>query len=76
MDKFIDGARAGATTGDTTTYEQDVKGFVDIAFDEVPRIPLSQPTSTWRCRRTSRATSTGSTAASTTAAREGRKPPC
>ena len=48
-------------------YEAEVKGFIDIAFDEVPRIPLFQPFSTWRCRRTSPATATGSTASSTSA---------
>jgi peptide/nickel transport system substrate-binding protein len=43
MDKLIDGARAAAATGDKATYDTDVKGFVDLAFAEVPRIPLYQP---------------------------------
>ena len=43
MDALIDGARAAAANGDTATYDTDVKGFVDIAFDDVPRIPLFQP---------------------------------
>lgn len=43
MDKMINGARAAAATGDTATYDRDVKGFVDLAFAEVPRIPLYQP---------------------------------
>ena len=43
MDKMIDGARLAASTGDAATYDKDVKGFVDIAFAEVPRIPLYQP---------------------------------
>ena len=40
MDKLIDEARFAA---DPKHYEEAVKGFVKIAFDEVPRIPLFQP---------------------------------
>lgn len=43
MDAFIDGARKAAAEGDKAAYEQNVKGFVDKAFVEVPRIPLFQP---------------------------------
>jgi peptide/nickel transport system substrate-binding protein len=43
MDKLIDGARIAASTGDTATYDKDVKGFVDLAFADIPRIPLYQP---------------------------------
>jgi peptide/nickel transport system substrate-binding protein len=43
MDKFIDGARAAAASGDKAAYDTDVKGFVDLAFADVPRIPLYQP---------------------------------
>jgi peptide/nickel transport system substrate-binding protein len=43
MDKLIDGARTAASTGDKATYDTDVKGFVDLAFAEVPRIPIYQP---------------------------------
>jgi peptide/nickel transport system substrate-binding protein len=43
MDKLIDGARVAAATGDTSTYDSDVKGFVDLAFSDIPRIPLFQP---------------------------------
>jgi peptide/nickel transport system substrate-binding protein len=43
MDRLIDGARAAAATGDKATYDSDVKGFVDLAFSDVPRIPLYQP---------------------------------
>jgi peptide/nickel transport system substrate-binding protein len=43
MDRLIDGARGAAATGDTATYDADVKGFVDLAFADVPRIPLYQP---------------------------------
>ena len=43
MDKFINGARAAEAIGDTATYETDVKGFIDTAFTDIPRIPLFQP---------------------------------
>lgn len=43
MDKFIDGARAAAASGDKAAYDSDVKGFIDLAFSDVPRIPLYQP---------------------------------
>lgn len=43
MDKLIDGARTAAATGDTATYDAAVKGFVDLAFTDIPRIPLYQP---------------------------------
>lgn len=43
MDAFIDGARKAAAEGDKAAYERDVKGFIDKAFVEVPRIPLFQP---------------------------------
>jgi peptide/nickel transport system substrate-binding protein len=41
MDKLIDAARFEA---DRKKYESEVHGFVNIAFDEVPRVPLAQPT--------------------------------
>jgi peptide/nickel transport system substrate-binding protein len=43
MDKLIDGARTAAASGDTAAYDGDVKGFVDLAFADIPRIPLYQP---------------------------------
>ena len=43
MDAFIDGAGTSATTGDKAAYEKNVKGFVDLAFADIPRIPLFQP---------------------------------
>jgi peptide/nickel transport system substrate-binding protein len=43
MDAFIDGARKAAAEGDKAAYEREVKGFIDKAFVEVPRIPLFQP---------------------------------
>jgi peptide/nickel transport system substrate-binding protein len=43
MDDLIHGAVDAAATGDTKDYDTDVKGFVDLAFQDVPRIPLYQP---------------------------------
>ncbi len=43
MDRLIDGARTAAASGDMPTYDTDVKGFVDLAFADIPRIPLYQP---------------------------------
>jgi peptide/nickel transport system substrate-binding protein len=43
MDTFIDGARSSAATGDNDTYQKDVRDFVDLAFTDMPRIPLYQP---------------------------------
>ena len=43
LDGFIDGAVTAAAEGDKATYEKDVKGFVDLAFADIPRIPLFQP---------------------------------
>jgi peptide/nickel transport system substrate-binding protein len=40
MDKLIDAARFEA---DRKKYQEDVHGFVNLAFEEVPRIPLAQP---------------------------------
>src|SRR5262245_409089 len=43
MDAFIDAARKAAAENDSAGYEGSVKGFVEKAFVEVPRIPLFQP---------------------------------
>jgi peptide/nickel transport system substrate-binding protein len=43
MDTMIDGAVDAAAVGNTTVYEKDVKGFVDLAFADIPRLPLFQP---------------------------------
>jgi peptide/nickel transport system substrate-binding protein len=40
MDKLIDAARFET---DKKKYDADVKKFIDLAFTEVPRIPLAQP---------------------------------
>ena len=43
MDTLIDAARKAAAENDNAAYEKSVKGFVEMAFAEVPRIPLFQP---------------------------------
>jgi peptide/nickel transport system substrate-binding protein len=43
MDEFIHGAVDAAAIGNTAKYDADVKGFVDLAFKDIPRIPLYQP---------------------------------
>src|SRR6202008_1428881 len=43
MDRYIAGARAAAATGDAAAYERDVRGFIGLAFADVPRVPLFQP---------------------------------
>ena len=43
LDAFIDGAVTAAAEGNKAAYEKDVKGFVDLAFADIPRIPLFQP---------------------------------
>jgi peptide/nickel transport system substrate-binding protein len=43
MDALIAGAVNAAASGDAPTYDKDVKGFVDLAFTDIPRIPLYQP---------------------------------
>jgi peptide/nickel transport system substrate-binding protein len=43
MDQFIEGARDAAAVGKTAEYEKNVKGFVDLAFADMPRVPLFQP---------------------------------
>jgi peptide/nickel transport system substrate-binding protein len=43
MDEFISGAVDAAAVGNTSKYDTDVKGFVDLAFKDIPRIPLYQP---------------------------------
>ena len=42
-DSFIEGAVAAAANGDKAAYETDVRGFVDTAYTDMPRIPLYQP---------------------------------
>jgi peptide/nickel transport system substrate-binding protein len=43
MDELIDGARMAAGSGNTATYDKDVKAFITKSYVEVPRIPLFQP---------------------------------
>jgi peptide/nickel transport system substrate-binding protein len=43
MDALIDAARKAAAEGDKPGYDNSVKGFVDMSFADVPRIPIFQP---------------------------------
>ena len=43
MDGLIEGAVTAAASGDKATYDKDVKGFIEQAFVDVPRVPLYQP---------------------------------
>jgi peptide/nickel transport system substrate-binding protein len=43
LDTMIDAAVDAAAIGKTAEYEKNVKGFVDLAFADIPRIPLFQP---------------------------------
>ena len=43
MDARIDAARTSASSGDMAAYQKDVQGFVDLAFTDIPRIPVFQP---------------------------------
>ena len=43
MDTMIDAAVDAAAVGKKDDYEKNVKGFVDLAFKDIPRIPLFQP---------------------------------
>ena len=43
MDAFIATARAAAAAGDMGAYKAAVLGFVDLAWADIPRIPIYQP---------------------------------
>jgi peptide/nickel transport system substrate-binding protein len=43
LDQYIDEAGAAASVGDQARYDKNVKGFVDLAYADMPRIPLYQP---------------------------------
>jgi peptide/nickel transport system substrate-binding protein len=43
MDTLIDAASAAAAVGNKAEYDKDVKGFVDLAYADIPRIPIFQP---------------------------------
>jgi peptide/nickel transport system substrate-binding protein len=43
LDGMIDAAVDAAAVGDHRKYDKNVKGFVDLAYADVPRIPLYQP---------------------------------
>ncbi len=43
LDGMIDAAVDAAAVNDAAKYETNVRGFVDLAFADMPRIPLFQP---------------------------------
>jgi peptide/nickel transport system substrate-binding protein len=43
MDGYIEAAVISAAKGDKANYEKDVKNFVDLAYKDLPRIPVFQP---------------------------------
>jgi peptide/nickel transport system substrate-binding protein len=43
MDGFIDAARAAAAIGNKADYDKNVLDFIDLAWTDLPRIPLYQP---------------------------------
>jgi peptide/nickel transport system substrate-binding protein len=43
LDAMIDAAGTAAAFGDKPAYDKNVKGFVDLAYADMPRIPLYQP---------------------------------
>jgi peptide/nickel transport system substrate-binding protein len=43
MEALINGARDAAAVGDNTKYATDVEGFISLAYQDVPRVPLFQP---------------------------------
>jgi peptide/nickel transport system substrate-binding protein len=43
MDGLIEAARQAATNGKAAEYETSVKAFVDLAYTDLPRIPIFQP---------------------------------
>src|SRR3989440_6064074 len=43
LDTMIDAAVDAAALGNKTAYDKNVKGFVDLAYADMPRIPIHQP---------------------------------
>jgi len=43
LDAMIDAAGNAAAVSDKAAYDKNVKGFVDLAYADMPRIPLYQP---------------------------------
>jgi peptide/nickel transport system substrate-binding protein len=43
MDGLIEAARKAASNGEIAAYEKSVKAFVDLAYTDLPRIPIFQP---------------------------------
>jgi len=43
LDAMIDAAGDAAAVGNKAAYDKNVKGFVDLAYADMPRIPIHQP---------------------------------
>src|SRR3954451_5153445 len=43
LDTMIDAAVDAAAVGNKAAYDKNVKGFVDLAYADMPRIPIHQP---------------------------------
>jgi peptide/nickel transport system substrate-binding protein len=43
LDAMIDAAGEAAAVGNKAAYDKNVKGFVDLAYADMPRIPIHQP---------------------------------
>jgi peptide/nickel transport system substrate-binding protein len=43
MDAMIYGAYAAAAVGEKEKYAKDVEGFISMAYNDVPRVPIFQP---------------------------------
>jgi peptide/nickel transport system substrate-binding protein len=43
LDTMIDAAVDAAAVGNKAAYDKNVKGFVDLAYADIPRIPIHQP---------------------------------
>ncbi len=43
LDTMIDAAVDAAAIGNKAAYDKNVKGFVDLAYADMPRIPIHQP---------------------------------
>jgi peptide/nickel transport system substrate-binding protein len=43
LDAMVDAAGEAAAVGNKAAYDKNVKGFVDLAYTDMPRIPIHQP---------------------------------
>ena len=71
MDGFIEQARDAAAAGQKAKYDEGVKGFLDVAFEDIPRIPLYQPYSNVAMQKNISGYQYGSTAARLSLIRQG-----